>query len=571
MATGRHHLLTNQLIRAARGLLGKNGGQSPLPCFPLQHHHFGKLNKNDDVATPSDFHIYLCNKIRYAQDRIVLASLYIGVGSRLTDVSIDSLESCNCNSKEDELLDSLHHASINNNLNKVKILLDANRALRKVSVTNKNTQSHGSSSDSSKHTQLTNSARAIHSRIDTYVNKSNPLQQKNHNMNGIFLFHVNDKRLCTILPSPLDEIAGVFHIKCYIVDDELILSGANLSEQYFNDRLDRYMLFTNGGGGLVDWYADLIDVLSEYAIRYDGHSNERTSQLSSLLSIKDEMKRKQKLEHSLINLFDGSNYNMLKDNDRDEEIIAWAVPTFQMPSSFLGREPKFQSDSEVTRILLLSALNSDEPMSVRLSSAYLNLTPKLMSVLNMFGQKRNSVGNAYILTAGTISHGFAAPKAVDSQIRAGFVDNIKATIPEAFMTLVKEIAKSIISNGGKVLLYERSGWTFHAKGLWLTSSTHSKDSQNEQLHLERINDSSSLQATIVGSGNYGARSEALDVESNCILIFNDDSTNTIDVKKSLAAEWNSMCDSSTEMKDITTNHDNNKVMQVVLGFMKRFL
>ena len=224
MATGRHRLLTNQLIRAARGLVGKNG-LSPLPCFPLQQQHFGKLNKNDDVATPSDFHKYLCNKIRYAQNRIVLASLYIGVGSKSTYLSIDR---SNCNSKEDELLDSLHHATTNNNnLNKVQVLLDANRALRKVSVTNKNTQSHGSSSGSSNHTQLTNSAKAVHSRIDTYVKKnSNPLQQqKNHNRNGLFLFHVNDKRLCTILPSPLDEVAGVFHIKCYIVDDELILSG----------------------------------------------------------------------------------------------------------------------------------------------------------------------------------------------------------------------------------------------------------------------------------------------------------------------------------------------------------
>jgi len=500
-----------------------------------------------------------------------LASLYIGVGSRSTDLSVDR---SNCNSKEDELLDSLHYATTNNNLNKVQVLLDANRALRKVSVTNKNTQSHGASSGNS-NTQITNSAKAIHSRIDTYVKKnSNPLQQqKNHNRNGLFLFHVNDKRLCTILPSPLDEVAGVFHIKCYIVDDELILSGANLSESYFSDRLDRYMLFTNGGGGLVDWYADLIDVLSEYAIRYDGNSNERTDKLSSLLSIKDEMERKQKLEHSLINLFDGSNYNynMLKDNEREDEIIAWAVPTFQMPTSVLGRAPKFPSDSEVTRCLLLSALNSDDSVSVRLSSAYLNLTPKLMSVLNMFGQRRNSVGNAYILTAGTISHGFASSKAVDSERgRAGFLDSIKATIPEAFMTLVKEIAKSIISNGGKVLLYERSGWTFHAKGLWLTSSTHSKDNQHEQ-QPERINDSSSLQATIVGSGNYGARGEDLDVESNCILIFNNDSTNAKDVKKSLAAEWNSMCDSSTELKDITTNHDNKKVMQVVLSFMKRFL
>jgi CDP-diacylglycerol--glycerol-3-phosphate 3-phosphatidyltransferase len=35
-------------------------------------------------------------------------------------------------------------------------------------------------------------------------------------------------------------------IQAYVIDDCLILSGANLSEEYFTDRQDRYMEFTNG-------------------------------------------------------------------------------------------------------------------------------------------------------------------------------------------------------------------------------------------------------------------------------------------------------------------------------------
>ncbi len=42
-------------------------------------------------------------------------------------------------------------------------------------------------------------------------------------------------------------------MEAYIVNDEMVLSGANLSEEYFDDRLDRYMLFANGGGGIVDF------------------------------------------------------------------------------------------------------------------------------------------------------------------------------------------------------------------------------------------------------------------------------------------------------------------------------
>jgi CDP-diacylglycerol--glycerol-3-phosphate 3-phosphatidyltransferase len=54
------------------------------------------------------------------------------------------------------------------------------------------------------------------------------------------------------IPSPLDEVAGVFHIKAYIIDDQLVLSGANLSEEYFQDRQDRYLLFDQGKRMLIE-------------------------------------------------------------------------------------------------------------------------------------------------------------------------------------------------------------------------------------------------------------------------------------------------------------------------------
>ncbi|MBV5277226.1 hypothetical protein JZU56_05430, partial [bacterium] len=135
---------------------------------------------------------------------------------------------------------------------KVQVLLDANRALRGVSVTRNGEgggQSHGRGGASSAvgvgggSVVVTNSAEAVHSRLRPL------LADDDRGRSGVFLFPVSDERLRRILPSPLDEVAGVFHMKAYIVDDEMVLSGANLSEEYFDDRLDRYMLFANGGGG----------------------------------------------------------------------------------------------------------------------------------------------------------------------------------------------------------------------------------------------------------------------------------------------------------------------------------
>ena len=39
--------------------------------------------------------------------------------------------------------------------------------------------------------------------------------------------------------SPLREIFGVHHIKAHVFDSNIMITGANLSEDYFTDRQDR--------------------------------------------------------------------------------------------------------------------------------------------------------------------------------------------------------------------------------------------------------------------------------------------------------------------------------------------
>jgi CDP-diacylglycerol--glycerol-3-phosphate 3-phosphatidyltransferase len=566
--SARRQQLMHQLIRAARGGGGgKNASSSPLRCFALHEHHFGQIAcaksqngvENDVVASPSDFHSHLCEKIRHAQDRVILASLYIGVGSRATHLHEDRQQKIISSlpfSKEDEFLESLRQAASNEKLKQMQIILDANRAMRKVSLTNKRNsgQSHDSATDDS---ISTNSADTLLYIMKPFLDR----QQKNNNNtnnksnNGLFLFPVNDQRLCTILPSPLDEVAGVFHIKAYIVDDELILSGANLSEEYFSNRLDRYMLFTNGGGGLVDFYADLTEILCSYAVNFDGQS-------SLLLSTqhRNSTMKKQQLESSLTRLFVDETQTILPP---DSSPVAYAIPTFQMPTSFLGRPfLQFQSDTDATRNLMLAAVDSDQNLSVRLSSAYLNLTTRLRSVLTMFGNNQRG-GAPYVLTAGAMSHGFA-PKKNNKSTKTNGLVLFKASIPEAFLTLVKEASQSIIACGGKVLLYERTGWTFHAKGVWISES-------NTTPRPELIDDSASVVSTVIGSGNYGARSEDLDVESNCIIVFNDESNATKTIQQTVATEWNNMCKFSTESDNPTFTDDVSKLTNVVVQFMKKFL
>ncbi len=60
-----------------------------------------------------------------------------------------------------------------------------------------------------------------------------------HNKNvkiGMFANPIGNKYFSLETESPLREIFGVHHIKFYVFDDNVILSGANLSEDYFTDR-----------------------------------------------------------------------------------------------------------------------------------------------------------------------------------------------------------------------------------------------------------------------------------------------------------------------------------------------
>ncbi len=555
MARGQ---LARQLVRAACGGGSSSQLLQPLRRFALHDHHFGNISGGNLSTTPSDFHSHLCQKIRHAQERVILASLYIGVGSgsKLEDASTSSQYHC----KEDEFLQSLYFAASNEKIKQMQIILDANRAMRKVSFTNKRNsgQSHDSNQGSS---MSTNSAEIVSSTLKPFlqrVEEGDDLSKESNS--GLFLFPVNDQRLCTILPSPLDEVAGVFHIKAYLVDDELILSGANLSEEYFSNRLDRYMLFTDGGGGLVDFYAQLCDTLSSYAIKYDG-------QPSLLSTENNDGTKKQQLESSLTRLFIDEAQTILPDScshHASQDHVAYAIPTFQMPNSFLGRPFQFQSDSDACRDLLLAAIESEQQMSVRLSSAYLNLTPRLRSILTMFGNNKRG-GAPYVLTAGAMSHGFAPKKqAKSTQKNFGLVNRIKSSIPEAFLTLVKEASQSIIACGGKVLLYERPGWTFHTKGVWITAND--PDTSRQEL----IHDPTTIVSTIIGSGNYGARSEDLDVESNCIIVFKEQSK-TEPIQRSVANDWNNMCEHSTVSNNFDFREDFNKLTTIVVQFMKKFL
>jgi CDP-diacylglycerol--glycerol-3-phosphate 3-phosphatidyltransferase len=62
------------------------------------------------------------------------------------------------------------------------------------------------------------------------------------------------------LAGGLSEVLGVHHMKLALFDDDVVISGANLSHEYLTNRQDRYLLL-RGVPALADWLAQLLEQL----------------------------------------------------------------------------------------------------------------------------------------------------------------------------------------------------------------------------------------------------------------------------------------------------------------------
>ena len=421
LSNGRQHLLN-----AARGFMrdrhdSRSAPQRILRCFPITETNVC----TPAPSTPLDFHSTLCQLIKTAKRRVYLASLYIGPAANPSS-----------SPKELELLMALQSTAAPH----MKILLDMNRALRPVPIINddpnRNIEKVGGT---------ISSAEACFRTIENKILQLNNLTElASEDNSGVYLFSVLPRWQQFFLPNPYNEVAGVFHLKCYIIDDDIILTGANLSEEYFCDRIDRYMWLTakqqlqsgtnttsnrdNNYNNLVEFYIKLIDNLCHHAEPYMPKNKQKSLYYPARTSKKD-------LLHNLVDLLTVKESAGVKEtttgcdlqnetsvDKNDESAVAYVVPTFQAPYGFFPViHKKIPSDTKVVTNLIeaisdLSRKNTHS-FQLRLASAYLNLTDIMIEALG----KCHRLG-IHLLTAGYTSHGFKPnPKKIGNKDRKSVV------------------------------------------------------------------------------------------------------------------------------------------------------
>jgi phosphatidylserine/phosphatidylglycerophosphate/cardiolipin synthase-like enzyme len=278
---------------------------------------------------------------------------------------------------------------------------------------------------------------------------------------------------------------------------------------------------------------------------------------------------------------------------QSSDVVAYAIPTFQAPQRYFPPSValSFPDHEQTLRNLLESArLGTGEGamkrprrgLTTRIATAYLNPTADFLELL------ARCSSSTWFLTAGPVSHGFAPKQPqqhqLDERKRARNVEDRSHgwAIPNVFryaaQRAVKRLDRLQLKNrensfaptitSAQVGYYQRPGWTFHAKGMWLSfdenggadrgnglggsQSTKREDAMSEMrstnsgspLTSLSMPSSSRLLAVCTGSGNFGARSARRDMESNLILIFPQSSSRTPLVRRHVE-EWNRLCEHAT--------------------------
>lgn len=417
------------------------------PRFVLKQGDITILN------SPSEFYNTLKSKIHNANDRIFLSSLYIGKAQH---------ELIGC---IDEALSSKPDLTVH-------ILVDALRGTREAP-------------------ENTCSASLLVPLVEKYGK---------HRVD-IRMYHTPHlsgfKKNWT--PKRINESWGLQHMKLYGFDDEIILSGANLSEDYFTDRQDRYYIFRSKS--ITNYYYKIHDAVSSLSYQLLTSSKNSTgfrlSWPSSNKSCEPDLNLHRFISDSsfllepLLKQHELSSFEEFSDTNNFDTIIypvSQFTPLLQTQNDLSTEKPAI--------LRLLSYLDSTK-IKWWFTAGYFNMLPEIQERL------LNGHASGTVITASAQANSFYKSSGVSYYI------------PQAYLLIAKKFLEEIKRRGKENLisLYEwkngivntTGGWSYHAKGLWIT-----------------VPDESEPSITVIGSSNYTKRAYTLDLESNAIIITKDE-------------------------------------------------
>ncbi|KAG6107379.1 hypothetical protein E4U14_004179 [Claviceps sp. LM454 group G7] len=402
------------------------------------------------IRSPADFYETLKNRIRAAKTRIFLSTLYIG-------------------KSEQDLIATLQDALRRNPQLKLSILTDCLRGTREAP----------NPSCASLLVPLVSEFGSDRVEIRMYHTP---------NLTGLRKKYI---------PKRINEGWGLQHMKLYGVDDEIIMSGANLSTDYFTNRQDRYHVFSSKE--ITDHFCRTHEAVGSlsFLVEPSGHPAGFDLSWPASNSAPDPVQEPHAFIKSASSTLKSHLAPSTQHSPSKNSLANTRVYMLGQFSQIM--RPDHSTELPVlTHILGQLALPQYKGSSWTFTAGYFNPAPSLSKLLIGTASTNNTV-----ITAAPEANGFYKSRGVSG------------LLPDAYVLLARRFLDAVTRSRreGDITLKEwrlgttgqPGGWTYHAKGLWVTMP-------------EQPNPSIS----IIGSSNYTKRSYSHDLEVGALIVTKDE-------------------------------------------------
>ncbi|KAB5531174.1 hypothetical protein GE09DRAFT_973658 [Coniochaeta sp. 2T2.1] len=425
------------------------------------------------LQTPAEFYEALKDKIRNAESRIFLATLYIG-------------------KSEAELIATLQETLRKKPNVKLSILTDALRGTREAPNP------------------------SCVSLLAPLVAEFGPERVEirmyhTPNLTGLRKKHI---------PRRINEGWGLQHMKLYGVDDEIILSGANLSNDYFTDRQDRYHVFSSRE--ITDYFHTLHKTVSSLSFLLKPSKQAAGFELvwpeaNPAPSPVDDHKEYVSKSTSLLRGVISPKINKTAaPKNGAEPVPDTSVFVLSQLSQLLWPDASTELPA-ITHVLKTLASPQYENSSWTFTAGYFNPAPSLTKLLLSTASRNNTV-----ITASPYANGFYNSPGVSGLLPGAYTLLARRFVHAVYHS--KQRDSTVLKEWRRGTVGEPGAWTYHAKGLWVTLP----------------NDSAGPSISLIGSSNYTKRSYSLDLEANAMIV-----TQNEGLKKRLAEEQQWLQDYAT--------------------------
>jgi CDP-diacylglycerol---glycerol-3-phosphate 3-phosphatidyltransferase len=281
---------------------------------------------------------------------------------------------------------------------------------------------------------------------------------------------------------------------------------ANLSSDYFTNRQDRYHLFSSKD--VTDYFWKIHQGVASFSFLVKPSSGDASGfnliwpeSNAAASPIEQPSKYIKQATTILGNLISPRNEPQSSAPHGSETIGDTRVYMLAQMSQLLKPDTSTELPA-ITHILQILASPQYAQSSWTFTAGYFNPARSLTKLLLSTASQNNTV-----ITASPYANGFYKAPGV-----AGLLPDAYTLLARRFLHAVHQRRRDgdiILKEWRQGTVSEPGGWTYHAKGLWLTLPGESKPS-----------------ITLVGSSNYTKRSYSLDLEVGALIVTKDEDLKT---------------------------------------------